>query len=132
MLVFTDPRFSAYRPAFVEAFPFDLSAHRDAQRALFGAARNAGLLTNDAHRATMIGAINQLLGLRLESRRQLTVQEMQAVTVAIDAGAFLPGWRIIPGFSARVTITVTVDLSPTAADYMAPDYAGYSDCFPSR
>jgi hypothetical protein len=131
MLVFTDTRFSAYRPAFVEAFPLDLNAHRAAQKAMFGAARAAGLPTTEAHKAAMIGAINQLLGLRLESRKQLTVQEMECITVAIESGAFLENWRIIPGFSARVRITVTVDLSPAAANYMASDYAGYDEAFPA-
>lgn len=129
MLVFTNPHFSAFRPAFVEAFPLDTPAHRAAQRALFGAARAAGLPTGETAKAAMIGAINQLLGLRLESRRQLTVEEMQCVTVAIQSGAIMANWRLMPGLSARVKVTTTVELSAAAADFMAHDYAGYDEHF---
>jgi hypothetical protein len=135
MLVYTNPLYSAQRPHFADTFPIEKEAHRTAQRQMFGAARTAGLPTDERNKEAMLRGINQFLGLRIESRTQLTVQEMNAVTVGIDSGAFLPGWKIIPGIGARVKISVSVDISAAAAELMAADvvpvdYAGYDDHFP--
>jgi hypothetical protein len=133
MLVFLNPLHSANRPAFCEAFPAETETHRAAQRAMFGAARTAQLpAKTDDDRAAMIAGINQLLGLRIESRRQLTIEEMQAVVVAIESGAFYGNWQLIEGFQVRVTFSVSVHISPIADDYLTPDYAGYDESFPSR
>ncbi len=77
------------RPAYVEAHPAQSAAHLAAQRAMFGAARNAGLSRD---RDDQLEGINAALGFRggnrLISRRQMTIAEMQAVTVGIEAGFF--------------------------------------------
>lgn len=107
MQVFTIPQLSALRPAFVEAFPVDLASHRDAQKAMFGAAREAGL---DTKGDEMIEGINALLGLHLSSRRQLTVDEMHVVTVAIEGGAFRSDWT--PRLRAQITVSTTFQFVP--------------------
>ena len=94
------------RPAFVEAHPHLRDAHLNAQRAMFGSARQAGLPTTDAHRDQMIEGINAALGYRgsrrLVSRRQMNVDEMHCIAVALDAGLFGPDWT----WSEEFTITV--------------------------
>lgn len=95
------------RPAFIQANPHLTDAHRTAQRAMFGAARTAHLSTTDAFKDAMIDGINDALGLRgsrrLISRRQMTVAEMQAVTVAIEAGLFSEDWVWGHEFTVSVT-----------------------------
>lgn len=93
MIVFTNPAHSADRPAFVDAFPTLREAHRAAQKAMFGAAHKADLPTNEIAADFMVDGINQLLGLSIGSRRQLTIDEMDAVTVAIEANAFNGRWE---------------------------------------
>ena len=95
------------RPAFVEANPVRKDAHRAAQKAMFKAANMAGLSTRDEARDEMLDGINDALGLRgskrLISRRQMTVEEMQIVAVAIDAGLFSPDWTWGNEFTAQIT-----------------------------
>ena len=96
----------ATRPAFVEANPTATAAaaHRNAQRAMFGAAREARLSTD---RDDQLEGINAALGLRggnrLVSRRQMSVEEMQAITVAIEAGFFSYDWTWGNDFSLSIT-----------------------------
>ena len=86
----------SHRPAFVEAHPELQAQHRAAQRALFGAANRAGLPTDEAAKDAMIDGINDALNRkgsrRLISRKQLKIEEMEALTFAIESGLFSQGW----------------------------------------
>ncbi len=116
----------ATRPAFVEARPELLDEHRQAQKAMFGAARRADLCTSEPFKDAMIDGINEALGLhgsrRLISRTQMTVAEMQAVRVAIEAGLFSSDWTWGNEFTISVTTeTVRVEVvhitpTPTASE----------------
>ena len=85
-----------HRPAFVEAHPELKEAHRAAQRAFFAAANRAGLQTDEAHKDAALDGINDALNRkgsrRLISRKQLKIEEMEALTVAIEAGLFTDNW----------------------------------------
>jgi hypothetical protein len=142
MKAYTNPLFSGQRSGYVATFPLELEAHRKAQCAMFAAAGTAGLMPKvkgeaerEAAKVVMLAGINQFLGLRLTSRTQLTVVEMELVTVAIEAGVFSPGWVLAPGCAARVRITITPEITESATDYMTPDaedpnyYAGYEEHF---
>lgn len=107
MFVYTQPQLSALRPAYVVAFPVDLASHREAQKGMFGAAREAGL---DTKTDAMIEGINALLGLHLSSRTQLTVDEMHVVTVAIEAGVFRADWT--PRMRAQITVSTSFQFVP--------------------
>lgn len=81
------------RPAFVEVNPELQAQHRAAQRAMFAAA-NFAEMSRD--RDDQLEGINDAFGYRgasrLISRRQMTIEEMRAVTVAIEAGLFSDDW----------------------------------------
>lgn len=79
------------RPPYCAIPGTNRDAYIGAQRAMFGAARAAGLDTDD--REGMLDAINGLLNTELTSRTQMIPAEMEFVTVAIEAGYILPGWR---------------------------------------
>lgn len=87
----------SHRPAYVEANPHLRHNYRDAQCAMFGAARAAGSRTDDAHRDAMLDGINAALNRRgarrLISRTQLRIDEMNAITLAITSGYFGPNWE---------------------------------------
>lgn len=102
---------TATRPAFVEAHPELCAAHRDAQKAMFGAARAAGLSYS---RDLQLRGMNEALGLRgsarITSRRELTITEMRAVTVAIEGGMFSDDWTWGQDFSISIrTRTVEIE-----------------------
>lgn len=67
--------------------------HRDAQCAMFGAAKEVGL--DASNRDAMIGGINQLLGVHATSRTELTPLEMRVVTLALEEGCFARNWRVV-------------------------------------
>lgn len=142
MKAYTNPLFSGQRDGYVATFPREIEAHRKAQCAMFAAAKTAGLspktkgaAERDAAKAFMLAGINQFLGLRLTSRAQLTIPEMELITVAIEAAVFSPGWVLAPGVAARVRITITPEITEAASDFMTPDvddpdyYAGYEEAF---
>ena len=95
-----------HRPAFVEAHPELKTQHREAQSAMFGAAHNAGLPLGPQAKDDMIEGINNALGRRgsrrLISRKQMRIEEMEAVTAAIEAGLFSSDWT----WNEEFTITV--------------------------
>lgn len=94
------------RAAFVVANPHRAEAHRAAQCEMFACANAAGLSTRPESRDAMLDAINDALGYRgagrLISRRQMTPDEMRAISVAIDAGLFGTDWT----WSEEFTVTV--------------------------
>lgn len=100
------PRPILTRPAFVQANPHLRDAHRVAQCQMFAAARTAGLPTTEAYRDLMLDGINSALGLRgsqrLVSRRQMTIEEMHAISVALDVQLFGEGWKWSEEFSVTV------------------------------
>ena len=95
-----------HRPAFVEAHPELKADHREAQSAMFGAAHNAGLPLGPEAKDAMIDGINKALGRRgsryLISRKQLRIEEMNAITEAIENGLFGADWT----WNEAFTITV--------------------------
>lgn len=95
------------RPVFVEANPHLKDAHLRAQRAMFGAARLANLPTKDEAKDDMIEGINAAFNYRgsqrLISRKQMTIEEMRAVTVAIEAGLFSDDWTW--GYDFGITVS---------------------------
>ena len=101
-----EPRPIETRPAFVVAHPHLKAAHVAAQRGMFASARANGLSTKPEARDAMIDAVNQALGLRgsqrLISRRQMTIDEMYAIAVAIDAGLFGTDWTWSEDFNITV------------------------------
>lgn len=103
----------SHRPAFVEAHPELKATHRDAQCAFFGAANAAGLSQDkDAALEGINDALNRKGSRRLISRKQLKIEEMQALTVAIEAGLFSPDWTWGHEFmlyirTANVRVSVT-------------------------
>lgn len=101
----------SHRPAFVEAHPELKDLHREAQCAMFGAAHTAGLPIAPEHKDHMIEGINNAMARRgsrrLISRKQLRIEEMEAVTAAIEAGLFGADWTWNEDFAITVrTITV--------------------------
>jgi len=112
----------ATRPAFVEACPELQAQHRAAQCALFGAARRADLPTSEPFKDAMLYGINAALNFRgsrrLISRRQMSVAEMQAVTVGIEAGLFSEDWTWGNDFtlsiSTRLVEVTEVHFAPVA------------------
>ena len=102
----TTPRPIETRPAFVVANPHLKAAHLAAQRSMFASANSNGLSTRPEARDEMIDAVNQALGLRgskrLVSRRQMTIDEMHAIAVAIDAGLFGDDWTWSEDFNITV------------------------------
>ena len=79
----------SHRPAFVEANPELKEAHRAAQNAMFAAIAAAGLTRDkDAQLEGVNAAFNRIGSRRLISRKQLKIEEMEALTAAIDAGLF--------------------------------------------
>ena len=115
------------RPAYVVAHPQHKAAHRAAQRAMFGAANRAGLPTSEPFRDLMLDGLNDALGLRgsrrLISRRQMTVEEMQAVAVAIEADLFSADWKWNHDFAISITPYVlrvfAVHIAPKGGEYRA-------------
>ncbi|RYX82210.1 hypothetical protein EON83_20320 [bacterium] len=122
------------RPAFAEAHPELAIEHRNAQRAFFGAARNAHL---NWDRDDQIEGINAAFGLRgghrIISRKQLTPAEYRALVVAIEARLFSRDWT----WDNEFTITIhtrevtevhfepTVNALPaTSSDWMDDLMAG--------
>ena len=102
----------SHRPAFVEAHPELQDLHREAQCALFGAAHAMSLPTDEAHKDIMLDAINEAFNRkgsrRLISRKQLKIEEMEALTCAIEAGLFSPDWTWGHDFMIYIrTATVT-------------------------
>lgn len=109
----------SHRPAFTQAHPELRHAHRDAQCALFGAARNADLPTDESGRDAMLDGINNALNRcgarRLISRTQLNIEEMQAVTIAIENGAFGTNWEWNHGWFLFISVR-TMRLSTVRAE----------------
>lgn len=87
----------ATRARYVAANPIDKSAHRAAQKAMFGAANRFGLGTGPAHKDAMIDGINAAFGLkgsqRIISRTQMTVDEQRAIAAAVESGLFDGDWN---------------------------------------
>jgi len=113
------------RPAFVEANPHLRNAHVAAQRSMFASANANGLSTRPEARDAMIDAVNNALGLRgskrLISRRQMTIDEMHAIAVAIDAGLFGSDWTWGEDFdiTVRPVVMNVVHFEPRNSSHAA-------------
>lgn len=82
-----------HRPAFVEANPELKEAHRAAQCELFAAIDRSGLSRDkDLQLEGINAALNRIGSRRLISRKQLKIEEMNALIPAIDAGLFSQDW----------------------------------------
>ena len=102
---------SAPHVAFVEAHPELREEHLSAQRAMFKAARDAQLSWS---RDLQIRGMNEALGLRgttrIQSRRELSIAQMRAIKVAIEAGLFQDDWTWGHEFVVAIR-TRTVELT---------------------
>lgn len=107
MSIYKNLALCAPRPAFVEAQPQLKDAHRHAQRHLFGTAARAGLSRD---KDEMLSVINALLGSAFTSRTQMTVDEMEAVSTAIEAGGFKSGWELTGLVRAEIAVSVQISL----------------------
>lgn len=72
------------RPAFVEAYPHLRAEHGAVQGQMFAAATARGL--NTENRTGMIEAICQCLEIEIESRRQLSIIEMELLIIHLKTG----------------------------------------------
>ena len=100
----------SHRPAFVEAHPELKDLHLKAQRAMFGAARNAGLSNDQTEMLEGINeAFNRKGARRLTSRRQLKIEEMNEITRAVEAGLFSADWTWGHDFMIYVE-TATIEI----------------------
>lgn len=102
-----------HRPAFVEAHPELKAQHRAAQSAMFDAAHHAGLPLGLKAKDDMIEGVNNALGRkgsrRLISRKQMRIEEMTAITEAIENGLFGTDWTWNEAFTVTVcTVTTRV------------------------
>lgn len=73
------------RPAFVEAYPHLRAQHVNVQGQMFQAATARGL--NTENRDGMIAAICATLEIEIDSRRQLTIDEMHLVIIYLKNGS---------------------------------------------
>lgn len=111
MSIYKNLALRAPRPAFIEAQPELKASHRAAQKHLFGVAAKAGLSRD---KEEMLLGINALFGSALTSRTQMTVDEMEAVTTAIEAGAFRRGWELSGLVRAEIVVSVQISLTVPA------------------
>lgn len=72
------------RPAFVEAYPHLRAEHGAVQGQMFAAATARGLNTENS--TGMIDSICQCLKIEIDSRRQLTITEMQLLIIHLKTG----------------------------------------------
>ena len=108
----------APRIGFVDAHPELREEHLHAQRAMFKAARDARLSWS---RDLQIRGMNEALGLRgvnrIASRRELSIAQMRAVTVAIEEGLFQDDWTwghpFIVSIRTRTVEMTEIHFTPT-------------------
>lgn len=107
MSIYKNLALRAPRPAFIQAQPHLKTAHDAARKHFFGVAGKAGLSRD---KDETLAGINALFGSALTSRTQLTVDEFEAVTVAIEAGAFRRDWTLTGFVKAEIAVSVQISL----------------------
>ena len=96
----------SHRPSFIEAHPELQPTYREVQCAMFGAIATADISRDrDIQLDGINNALNRRGARRLISRTQLRIDEMQAITLAIQSGFFGPNWEwLASGFLFIQTI----------------------------
>jgi hypothetical protein len=94
----------APRPAYRDLPRADEVAYLETQRAMFAAAREMGLDTNDG--TVMCAALSEFIGEEITSRTQLTPDEMRDIAAAILRRHWVIGWSVRRQSTQRQTLKV--------------------------